>query len=129
METTEKMVEIARFQYTAEAHTLMAMLRAEGIECYLRNEYSVNVMGYADTGGARVEILESNVGRAMEVMQAGGYDIPDEDSSYGQIKALTGWAGRIPLLRKMTPEMQIVTVFVIIAAGIGLLIYFGTLKG
>ena len=44
---------------------LMALLRSEGIECYLRNELSSQIMaGYVDVGGARVEILESDVPRA-----------------------------------------------------------------
>ena len=65
----DKMVEIARFQYPAEAQTLMALLKSEEIECYLRNEYSSQMFaGYMDIGGARVEILESDVPRALEVM-------------------------------------------------------------
>ena len=80
MDDTDKMVEIARFQYPAEAQTLIALLRSEDIECYLRNEYSSQLMaGYIDVGGARVEVLESDVPRALEVMEAGGYDIPAED--------------------------------------------------
>ena len=68
-------MEIARFAYPAEAATLIALLRSEGIECYLRNELTTQIMaGYADVGGARVEILESDVPRALEVMRAGGYD-------------------------------------------------------
>ena len=56
----ERIVEIARFAYPAEAATLIALLRSEGIECYLRNELTTQIMaGYADVGGARVEILES----------------------------------------------------------------------
>ena len=47
MDDTDKMVEIARFQYPAEAQTLIALLRSEDIECYLRNEYSSQLMaGY-----------------------------------------------------------------------------------
>ncbi|MDR1356443.1 MAG: DUF2007 domain-containing protein [Tannerellaceae bacterium] len=130
METTDKMVEIASFQYPAEAHTLVALLKSEGIDCYLRNEYSAHVMsGYADIGGARVEILESDVPRALEVMQDGGYEIPEEDEPDGRITAVAGWAGRIPFLRNLSLEVQILAFFVLIAVGVGLLIYFGTLKG
>ena len=65
----DKIVEIARFTYPADAQPLMALLRSEGIECYLRNELSSQIMaGYVDVGGARVEILESDVPRAMKIM-------------------------------------------------------------
>ena len=64
----DKIVEIARFTYPADAQPLMALLRSEGIECYLRNELSSQIMaGYVDVGGARVEILESDVPRAMKL--------------------------------------------------------------
>ena len=70
----DKIVEIARFTYPADAQPLMALLRSEGIECYLRNELSSQIMaGYVDVGGARVEILESDVPRAMKIMEEGGY--------------------------------------------------------
>ena len=127
MDEMDKMVEIARFQYPAEAQTLMALLKSEGIECYLRNEYSTQVMaGYVDVGGARVEILESNVPHALEVMEAGGYDIPTEDEEPEQIRAVAGWARHIPFLRNYSLEKQIVVLFVIIAVFLALLIFFGS---
>ena len=74
------MVEIARFTYPAEAQTLMSLLRAEGIECYLRNEISSQVMaGYVDIGGARLEILEKDLPRALEIMEEGLHDIIRDD--------------------------------------------------
>ncbi len=127
MDEMDKMVEIARFQYPAEAQTLMALLKSEGIECYLRNEYSTQVMaGYVDVGGARVEILESNVPHALEVMEAGGYDIPTEDEEPEQIRAVASWARHIPFLRNYSLEKQIVILFVIIAVFLALLIFFGS---
>ena len=101
----DKIVEIARFTYPADAQPLMALLRSEGIECYLRNELSSQIMaGYVDVGGARVEILESDVPRAMKIMEEGGYDLPRED------------------------ELSLIHIlFVIIAVFLALVIYFGSL--
>ncbi|MDR1937098.1 MAG: DUF2007 domain-containing protein [Tannerellaceae bacterium] len=125
--TTDKMVEIARFQYPAEAHTLMALLQSEDIDCYLRNEHSSQVLpGYA-VGGARVELLESDVPRALEVMKAGGYEIPEEDEEPEEIQAVAGWARRIPFLRKLPLEKQILALLILVAVCLGLFIYFGTL--
>lgn len=123
----DKMVEIARFQYPAEALTLMALLQSEGIECYLRNELSSQLMaGYIDVGGARVEILESDVARALEVMEAGGYDIPSEDEEAAQIRTVSGWTRHIPFLRNYALEKQIVILFLIIAVLLALLIFLGS---
>lgn len=124
----DRMVEIARFQYPAEAQTLMALLRSEGIECYLRNELSSQIMaGYADVGGARVEILEVDVPRALEIMIEGGYSIPSEDEEPEQIRAVASWTRHIPFLKKFTLEKQIFFLFIIIAVFLALVIYFGSL--
>lgn len=121
------MVEIARFQYPAEAQTLMALLKSEGIECYLRNEYSSQMFAsYVDVGDARVEILESDVPRALEVMKEGGYDIPAEEDEAEQIRAVVGWTRHIPFLRNFALEKQIVILFVVIAVLLAILIYFGS---
>lgn len=127
MDDMDKMVEIARFQTPAEAQTLMALLKSEGIECYLRNEYSSQLFAsYVDVGGARVEILESDVPEALEVMKAGGYDIPEEDEEAEQIQVVAGWARHIPFLRNYTLEKQIVILFGIIAVFLVLLIFLGS---
>ena len=127
MDDMDKMVEIARFQYPAEAQTLIALLKSEGIECYLRNEYTSQLYAsYVDVGGARVEILESDVPEALEIMKAGGYDTPEEDEEAEQIQVVAGWARHIPFLRNYTLEKQIVILFVIIAVLLVLLIFFGS---
>lgn len=123
----DKLVEIARFTYPAEAQTLIALLRSEGIECFLRNEYSSQIMaGYADIGGARVEIMESDVPLALEVMEKGGYDIPAENEEAEQIQTVAGWARHIPFLRNYPLEKQIIIFLILIAIFLGLLIYFGS---
>lgn len=122
----DKMVEIARFQFPADAQTLVALLKSEGIDCYIRNEITTQVLSHIDTGGARVELLESNVLHALEVMKANGYEIPEEDEEPSQIKAVAGWTRHIPFLRNLSLEKQILVLFIIIAVCIGLLIFLGT---
>lgn len=122
------MVEIARFQYPAEAQLLMALLRSEGIDCYLRNEYSSQVMaGYVDVGGARVEILESEVQHALEVMKDGGYELPDEDENGEMVQVVAGWTKKIPILRNLSAEKQILVILAFIAVLLGLLIFLASL--
>ena len=124
----DKIVEIARFTYPADAQPLMDLLRSEGIECYLRNELSSQIMaGYVDVGGARVEILESDVPRAMKIMEEGGYDLPREDEQAAPVQQAARLARHIPFLRKYPLEKQIMILFVIIAVFLALVIYFGSL--
>jgi hypothetical protein len=69
-----KMVEIARFTYPLEASTLIALLESEAIDCYLRDEIISGIMGVIDVGGNRLEVLESDLPRALEIMKEGGYE-------------------------------------------------------
>jgi hypothetical protein len=122
----DHLVEIARFQYPAEAQTLMSLLRSEGIDCYLRDELTNQVLGgMIDVGGIRVEILESEVQHAMQVMKDGGYPLPSEDAETEQIEEVAGFTGRIPILRKLPLEKRIFVMIVVIALLLGLFIAIG----
>ena len=123
----DKMVEIARFTYPSEAGPLMALLESEGIECYLRNELTSQLMaGYVDVGGARLEILEKDYDRALELMREGGYvqyvDMEDEP-----VMRVGGWTRHIPFLRDLPLERQILYFFIFIAVMLALFVYFGSL--
>lgn len=125
--TTDKMVEIARFPYPAEAQTLIALLQSEGIACYLRNEYTSQLLGgCVDLGGARVELLESDAPRALEVMKNEGYlredDLPEEEE---EIQTVAGWARHVPLLRNLPMEKQILLLLLLLAVCLGLFVYLG----
>lgn len=124
----DKLVEIARFTYPTEAQTLIAFLKSEGIECYLRNELTSQIMaGYVDVGCARVEIKECDVARAMQAMEAGGYELPKEDEVAEPIEQVANIARYIPFLRKYPLEKQIMILFVSVAVLLALVIYFGSL--
>lgn len=123
----DNMVEIARFELPNEAHALVALLKSEGVDCYVRNEYTTQVMGITNMGGVRVELLESQVERAMQVMEEFGYELPREDEQPEQLQAVSGWARHIPFLRAFSLEKQIMILFVVIAILLALFIYVGSL--
>lgn len=123
----DKMVEIARFQYPAEAQTLRCLLESEGIECYLKDELTSQILGsYVDVGGVKIEILEKNLPRALEVMKEGGYLIETEEEPE-PIKAISSFSDHIPFLKKYPLEKQIMIIFIVTAVLLALLIYFSTL--
>ena len=124
----DKMVEIARFTYPAEAQTLLALLRAEGIDCYLRNELSSQIMaGYVDVGGARVEILEKDLPRALEIMREGGYLLPGDDDLAEPAGKLARLTRHIPLLQAFPAGTRILLLFLLAAISIALAIYAASL--
>ncbi|MCC8152772.1 MAG: DUF2007 domain-containing protein [Tannerellaceae bacterium] len=114
MKNAEKMVEIARFQYPAEAYTLMALLESEGIECYLRNEQTAQLLSHLDVGGARVEILEGDVPEAMRIMQEGGYEVPGEYATLQDGYEGQSWMNRVPFIKNLSFPARIILFIVLI---------------
>ena len=123
----DKIVEIARFYEPEAAQRIESLLKSEGIKCYLRNEYTSQVMYPAKMGGIRIELLESEVPRAMEILEANGYEFPKEDEEAEQIQVVSGWTRHVPFLRHLPLEKQIIVLFILVAVFLALVIYFGSL--
>jgi len=122
----ERIVEIANFRQTDKAEMLASVLRAEGIECYVRNGISSNILGDGAVDiGAKVELLESMAPRALEIMKAYDYPLPDDIliSDYGDI----GSKSPIPFLRRFSFEMQIVIMITLVLGLLALLVLFGNI--
>ena len=75
----DKVIEIARFELTAEAEMLADLLKSEGIDCYVRDGISSSTMfGYVDIGGAKVDLLKKDALRALEIMKDYNYEIRED---------------------------------------------------
>jgi len=79
----EKIIEIANFRQTDRAEVLASVLRSEGIDCYVRNEVSARTFGGLVDIGARVEVLESDVPLALEIIKTGGFSENDSEGTEG----------------------------------------------
>ena len=119
----EKIVEIANFRQTDRAEVLASVLRSEGIECYVRNEASVRTFGGLIDVGARVEVLESDVPRALEMMDIGGFLAqevdPDESTTEDQEEAGT----KRSFFSKLSLDKQMTIILVLLAGLIALILY------
>ena len=115
----DKIVEIARFYEPEAAQMIESLLKSEGVNCYLRNEYTSRIQYPVNVGGIRIELLESEVPRAKE--------IPNEDEEDEQLQAVSGWVRHIPFLRHLPLEKQIIVLFILVAVFLALVIYFGSL--
>ena len=100
----DKIVEIARFYEPEAAQMIESLLKSEGVNCYLRNEYTSRIQYPANVGGIRIELLESE-----------------------QLQAVSGWVRHVPFLRHLPLEKQIIVLFILVAVFLALVIYFGSL--
>lgn len=92
----DKIVEIARFYEPEAAQMIESLLKSEGVNCYLRNEYTSRIQYPVNVGGIRIELLESEVPRAKEILEANGYEFPKEDEEDEQLQAVSGWVRHVP---------------------------------
>ncbi|MDR1747253.1 MAG: DUF2007 domain-containing protein [Tannerella sp.] len=117
----DKIVEIANFYQADEAEMFASLLRAEGIACYVRNGYSNRILqGYVDIG-ARVEVLDRDVPRALKIMEDGGFMHPEEEDDKP-----TALSRFIPFLRNISFGQQIALFILLIAFILALLIYINS---
>jgi hypothetical protein len=74
----DKIIEIARFAHANEAEMLASLLRAEEIDCFVRDGISSRIMfGNVDIGGAKVDLLFKDAPKAVEIMKEHGYEISE----------------------------------------------------
>ena len=123
----EKIVEIANFQQADRAEVLASVLRSEGIECYVRNEASARAFGGMIDIGARVEVLESDMSRALEI--AGVFFSqevdPDESVTCDQEEAQEETSSKRSFFNKFSLEKQMTIILVLLAGLIALILYLG----
>jgi len=76
----DKMVELRRFTLVSEAEILAGLLKSEGVECYVRDCFINQIYSGVDFGGVKIELLEKDLQRAKEIMQAFGETGEDGDA-------------------------------------------------
>ncbi|MDR3267784.1 MAG: DUF2007 domain-containing protein [Tannerella sp.] len=117
----EKMIEIAHFQQVEEAELLVGLLKSEGIDSYVRNEVSSRVLPNIIV--ARVELLESDVPRALEIMNDCGFAQFAEEDNAETAGEPSGLARYIPVLRHFSFEKQLVILLVLTGGFLAILVY------
>ncbi|KAA6302398.1 MAG: hypothetical protein EZS26_001511 [Candidatus Ordinivivax streblomastigis] len=71
----EKLVTLLTFTYPSEMYVLRSRLESEGIACLAQDELTIQVNPlYSNAlGGVKLQVLESDVERALEILREGGY--------------------------------------------------------
>ena len=84
----DKMVVLRRFSQGSEANMLANLLQSEGIECYVRDNITQQIFGDFDFVSVKIELLEKDLLRAREIMQAYGYSHEDNYSDKTETDSL-----------------------------------------
>ena len=72
---TDNLVTVVTFVYPHELGIPRSLLESEGIECFVRDEFIVNINPFYSNalGGIKLQVKESNAQRAMEILLEGGF--------------------------------------------------------
>ena len=72
---TDNFVTVITFVYPHELGIPQSLLESEGIECFVRDEFTVNVHPFYSNaiGGIRLQVRESDAQRAIEILTEGGF--------------------------------------------------------
>ena len=122
----ERIVEIANFQQADRAEVLASLLRAEGIDCYVRNETSARTFGGLVDIGARVEVLESDVSRALEIIEIGGFFAVQKNADETMMYNQTEEEHNNAIESKFAFDKKMIIFIIILGILIAILIYLGS---
>lgn len=122
----EQIVMLASYQSIEEAQDIQRILERAGIETFLANVNTNQLMGgLVDVGGVRIEIAESNVNEALKVLHDEGIVLPDETDS--EIAKIANFADKLPLMKGQPLERKlwfIIAMMVILLGILAAIAYF-----
>lgn len=64
----DKLVTIATFSHLVEANLSKAKLQSEGTWCFIADEHMVNWLYSNTMGGVRLQVMESDVQKAIRIL-------------------------------------------------------------
>ena len=78
--STNNFITVLTFSYPSEAAIIRGRLEAEGIECFVQDELTVQVNPFYSNavGGVKLQVRESDLEQAVEILKEAGY-IKEED--------------------------------------------------
>ena len=100
---SDKFVTVLTFTFAHEVAIVRGRLESEGIVCFVKDELTVQVNPFYSNaiGGVKLQVMESDLPRAIEILKEAGY-IKDED--FQPSKELVGLSkilSKIPLINKL----------------------------
>src|SRR5437868_5486810 len=93
-------ITIQTFTLPSEAAILRARLEGEGIECFLQNEFTLQVQPFYSNavGGVQLQVREKDLEAALEILKDGGYVTESKIDESKWLNAFDKFSARIPLL-------------------------------
>ena len=71
----EKLITVFSFNFAYEAYIVRSKLESEGINCFLQDEYylQLNPLATNAIGGVKLQVLERDLNHTIEILREAGY--------------------------------------------------------
>lgn len=108
----------------AQANIIKGHLDSEGIECVILNELTSQMKyGYSSMIGIQIQVLQSQLPEAINLLKESGYITDDEDKPSAFITKLDNYTSKIPILNKLVFGIRISILVAIVVTIIVVLFY------
>ena len=121
------LVTILSAQYPQQAYIIKAHLESEGIECFIKDELTVqtNPLYSNAIGGIKLQVKEEDIPEATKILRSEGY-LTERESNENPYEEIKWLADKIPFFKNVRFEVRLIIMVVIVVAVTYLLIYFLT---
>lgn len=123
----DNFITVASFTYPHEAAVLKGRLESEGIECFLRDELTVQVYNFYSNalGGVKLQVHKNDAESVYYLLKDLGYNaLVEEDTGPSFMERFDRATRRMPLINKVLPPFRLVLVTTGLVAFLMLFAYF-----
>ncbi|MCB0429569.1 MAG: DUF2007 domain-containing protein [Flavobacteriales bacterium] len=120
-----RFITIITVNYPTELVMPRMLLEAEGIECRTLDELTaqVNPMYSQAIGGVKLQVKETDLQKAVDILKEGGYLTEEDLQPYNSLSWLDDATSQLPLLKNLRVELRLM-----ILVSIGVLLLLGVLR-
>jgi len=119
---------IATFDQSSELLVIRSRLEAEGIECFSKDELTVQVNNFYSNaiGGIKLQVRQSDFDKAIEILKSDGYETVADTQQSSFWTKFNGITEKIPLLNRTIPEIRLVILVLIVIIPLILVLIFAS---
>lgn len=123
-------ITLKTFTFPSEAYILRSRLESEGIECFIKDELTIqsNSLNSNAIGGVKLQVKQSEIENAILVLKDGGYTLDNYDEPsklYLRAELLTS---KVPIFNKLPVIFRLLIAFVLAVLSVLVIVMFLVIK-
>ncbi len=128
---TDRFMTVLTFTYPHELAIVRGRLESEGIECFVADELTAQVNPFYSNaiGGVKLQVRESDIERATEILKESGYIKEEKDIQQSPVffVKLDKVTSRWPLIKKLPLFFRLMIIIAVLSGLLITVVYFASL--